>query len=40
MLVADDTSLLVTDKSYEQFKQKANSAKPCLGKWFNTNKLV
>ena len=40
ILFADDTSLLVTDKNCEQFKQKANSAMSCLGQWFDTNQLV
>jgi hypothetical protein len=40
ILFADDTSLLVTDKNYEQFKQKANSVMSCLGQWFDTNQLI
>ena len=36
----DDKSLLVTDKNYEQCKQKANSAMSCLGQSFDTNQLV
>ena len=40
ILFADDKSLLVTYKNYEQFKQKAGSAMLCLGQWFDTNQLV
>ena len=35
ILFADDAGLLVTDKNYEQFKQKAYSAMSWLGEWFD-----
>jgi hypothetical protein len=40
ILFSDDTSLLITDNSYEQFKQKTNSAMSCLDQWFGTDQLV
>jgi hypothetical protein len=40
VLFADDTSVLVVDKSYEKFKQKLISVMSCLENWFNGNELV
>jgi hypothetical protein len=40
LLFAEDTSVLVADKSYEQFKQKLISVMSCLENGFHENKLV
>jgi hypothetical protein len=37
VLFADDTSVLVADKSYEKFKQKFISVMSCLENWFDEN---
>jgi hypothetical protein len=40
ILFADDTSVIVTDKDYNSFKQKTNLALTCLDQWFHINQLV
>jgi hypothetical protein len=40
ILFADDTSVLVTDDSYDNFEQKVNLASSYLIKWFQANQLV
>jgi len=40
ILFADDTSVVVTDKDHDSFKQKANLALTSLNQWFYINQLV
>jgi hypothetical protein len=40
ILLADDTSVIVTDKDYNSFEQKTNLALTCLDRWFRVNQLV
>jgi hypothetical protein len=40
ILFADDTSVIVTDKDHDSFKQKTNLALTTLNKWFYINQLV
>jgi hypothetical protein len=40
ILFADDTSVLVTDSGYDNFKQKANLALSCINKRFQANQLL
>jgi hypothetical protein len=40
VLFADDTSVLVADKSHEKFKQKLIPVMSCLKNWFDGNQLV
>jgi hypothetical protein len=40
ILFADDTSVLVTDDSYDNFEQKVDLASSYLIKWFQANQLV
>jgi hypothetical protein len=40
ILFADDTSVLVTDNNYGNFKQKAGLVLSCINKWFQANRLV
>jgi len=37
---ADDTSVIVTDKDHDSFKQKTNLALTSLKQWFYINQLV
>jgi len=39
-LFADDTSVTVTDKDHDSFKQKTNLALTSLNLWFYINQLV
>jgi hypothetical protein len=39
ILFADDMSVLVTDDSYDNFKQKMNIASSYLIKWFQANQF-
>jgi len=40
ILFADDTSVIVTDKDHDSFKQKTNLALTSLNHWFYINQLV
>jgi len=40
VLFADDTSVIVTDKDHDSFKQKTNLALTSLNQWFYINQLV
>jgi len=40
ILFADDTSVVVTDKDHDSFKQKTNLAPTSLNQWFCINHLV
>ena len=40
ILFADDTSVIVTDKDHDSFKQKTNLALTSLNQWFDINQLV
>ena len=40
ILFADDTSVIVTDKHNESFKQKTNLALTIHNQWFYINQLV
>ena len=40
MLFADDTSVIVTDKDHDDFKQKTKLALTSLNQWFYTIQLV
>jgi len=40
ILFADDTSVIVTDKDHDSFKQKTNLALTSLIQWFHINQLV
>jgi len=40
ILFADDTSVIVTDKDHDGFKQKKNLALTSLNQWFYINQLV
>ena len=39
-MVADDTSVIVTDKDQDSFKEKTNLALTSLNQWFYINHLV
>jgi len=39
IIFAGDTSVLVTDDSYDNLKQKANLASSYLIKWFQANQI-
>ena len=39
-MFADDTSVIVTDKDHDSFKQKTNLALTTLNQWFYINQLV
>jgi hypothetical protein len=39
MLFADDTNGLITNRDYNNFKQKINFALSCVNKWFQANLL-
>jgi len=39
-LFADETSVIVTDKDHDSFKQKTNLALTSLNQWFYINQLV
>jgi len=39
-MFADDTSVTVTDKGHDSFKQKTNLALTSLNQWFYINQLV
>jgi hypothetical protein len=36
----DDTSVLIMDKNYEDFKQKMNLTLFSISQWFDANQLV
>ena len=40
ILFADETSVIVTDKDHDSFKQKTNLALTSLNQWFYINQLV
>ena len=40
ILFADDTSVTITDKDHDTFKQKTNLALTSLNQWFYINQLV
>jgi len=40
ILFADDTSVIVTDKDHDSFKQKTNLALTSQNQWFYINQLV
>ena len=40
ILFADDTSVIVTDKDHDSFKQKTNLALSSLNQWFYINQIV
>jgi len=40
ILFANDTSVIVTDKDHESFKQKTNLALTSLNQWFYINQLA
>lgn len=40
ILFADDTNVLITDRDYNNFKQKIKFALSCVYKWFQANLLV
>jgi len=40
ILFADDTSVIVSDKDHDSFKQKTNLALTSLNQWFYINHLV
>jgi hypothetical protein len=38
--LADDTSILITEKNYKNLKQKIRFALDCSSRWFKANQLV
>ena len=40
IMFADDTSTLISDKNYDDFKESFNRALIYLFKWFQANQLV
>jgi hypothetical protein len=40
ILFADDTSILITEKKYENLNQKIQFALDCSNRWFKVNQLV
>jgi len=40
ILFGDDTSVIVTDKAYDSFKQKTNLTLTSLNQWFYINQLM
>jgi len=40
VLFVDDTSILITEKNYENLNQKIRLALDCTITWFKTNQLV
>jgi hypothetical protein len=40
VLFVDDTSVLITDKNYDEFKLKVNLSLSSISQWFDANQLV